>query len=77
LGLQCLRIELADDTRVHTEFDPSQVGRGRLSAIQYLKFTLPEAPVRLGSDFAALELSVDLDEAQLAALATDLTATLG
>ena len=47
------------------------------SAVQYLKFTLPEAPVRLGSDFAALELSVDLDEAQLAALATDLTATLG
>ena len=78
LGLQeCLYAELADGTRVHAEFDPSQVGRGRLSAVQYLKFTLPEAPVRLGSDFAALELSVDLDEAQLAALATDLTATLG
>ena len=53
------------------------MGRGRLSAVQYLKFTLPEAPVRLGSDFAALELSVNLDEAQLAALATDLAATLG
>ena len=68
---------MADGTRVHAEFDPSQVGRGHLSAIQYLKFPLPEAPVRLGSDFAALELSVNLDEAQLAALATDLTATLG
>ena len=53
------------------------MGRGRLSAIQYLKFTLPEAPVRLGSNFAALELSVDLDEVQLAALMTDLAATLG
>jgi len=78
LGLQeCLYAELADGTRVHAEFDPSQVGRGRLSAVQYLKFTLPEAPVRLGSDFAALELSVDLYEVQLAALATDLADTLG
>ena len=53
------------------------MGRSRLSAIQYLKFTLPEAAVRLGSDFAALELSVDLYEVQLAALATDLADTLG
>ena len=66
LGLQeCLYAELADGTRSHAEDDPTQVGRGRLSAAQYLKFTLPEAPGRLGSDFAALELSVDLDKAQL------------
>jgi len=46
------------------------------SAVQYLKFTLPpEAPVHLGGDFAAMEVSVDLDEVQLGAMATDLAAT--
>lgn len=52
---------------------PGEVG----SAVQYLKFTLPpEAPVHLGGDFAAMEVSVDLDEVQLGAMATDLAATL-
>jgi hypothetical protein len=58
---ECLRTELGDDTRVPTEFDPSQVRWSRLSAVQYMKFTPPEAPVRLGGDFAAMEVSVDLD----------------
>ena len=61
----------------YAEFDPSQVGQNRLSAVQYLVFTLPAGPVGLGSDFAALELSVDLDEVQQAALAADLAATIG
>lgn len=78
LGLQeCLYAELADGTRIYAEFDPTQVGQDRLSAVQYLVFTLPDGPVKLGSDFAALELAVDLDEAQRAALATDRAATLG
>ena len=78
LGLQeCLYAELADGTRIYAEFDPTQVGQDRLSAVQYLVFALPDVPVRLGSDFAALELVVDLDEAQQAALAADLAATLG
>ena len=78
LGLQeCLYAELADGTRIYAEFDPTQVGQDRLSAVQYLVFTLPDGPVRLGSDFAALKLAVDLDEAQRAALATDRAATLG
>ncbi|MED5166278.1 MAG: DUF3501 family protein [Actinomycetota bacterium] len=77
LGLQeCLYAELADGTRIYAEFDPTQVGQDRLSAVQYLVFTLPEGPVRLGSDFAALELAVNLDDAQRAALAADLAATL-
>ena len=54
-----------------------EVGQDRLSAVQYLVFALPDVPVRLGSDFAALELVVDLDEAQQTALAADLAATLG
>lgn len=78
LGLQeCLYAELADGTRVRAEFDPAQVGRGRLSAVQYLRFTLGEGPVRLGSDFPVLELAVDLDAEQRSALASDLAATLG
>ena len=78
LGLQeCLYAELADGTQTYAEFDPTQVGQDRLSAVQYLVFTLPDGPVRLGSDFAALQLAVDLDEAQRAALATDRAATLG
>ena len=78
LGLQeCLYAELADGTRIYAEFDPTQVGQDRLSAVQYLVFTLPDGPVRLGSDFAALKLAVDLDETQRAALATDRAATLG
>ena len=77
LGLQeCLYAELADGTRIYAEFDPTQVGQDRLSAVQYLVFTLPEGPVRLGSDFATLELAVNLDDAQRAALAADLAATL-
>ena len=78
VGLQeCLYAELADGSRIRAEFDPAQVGRGRLSAVQYLRFTLPEGPVRLGSDFPVLELAVDLDGGQRAALAADLAATLG
>jgi len=76
MGLQeCLYAESGDGTRTYAEHDPSQVGKGRLSAVQYLLFSLDEPPVRLGSDFPALELAVDLDEAQQAALSADLAAT--
>jgi len=76
LGLQeCLYAENADGTRSYAEFDPTQVGRGRLSAVQYLTFSLETGPVRLGSDFPALELAVDLTAEQQAALAADLMAT--
>jgi|TARA_Y100000031_G_C8150415_1_gene352067 hypothetical protein len=76
LGLQeCLYAELAGGSRVRAEYDSSQVGRGRLSAVQYLKFTLPEAPVRLGSDFPVLELSVGLDSETRTAMSADLAAT--
>ncbi|MBJ29806.1 MAG: hypothetical protein CL466_00095 [Acidimicrobiaceae bacterium] len=86
LGLQeCLYLEFPDGddlTRSYASFDPSQVGRGRLSAVQYLLFDLPAGAldagtVRVGCDFPALTLAVELDEAQQAALATDLAATRG
>jgi len=51
------------------------VGRGRLSAVQYLTFNVPDAPVTLGCDLPALEGTVALDEGQRSALAEDLAAT--
>ncbi len=76
LGLQeCLYAETADGTRTYAEFDPTQVGRGRLSAVQYLTFSLEAGPVRLGSDFPVLELAVELTDLQRAALSDDLAAT--
>ena len=86
LGLQeCLYLEFPEAdgrSRSYASFDPSQVGRGRLSAVQYLLFDLPvgafdAGPVRVGCDFPALTLTVDLDDAQRAALAADLAATRG
>ena len=82
VGLQeCLYVETADGTRTYAEFDPTQVGRGRLSAVQYLVFTLDvgsldQGPVRLGSDFPTLRLGVDLTDEQRAALSADLADTL-
>ena len=76
LGLQkCLYAELADGTRAHAEYDPTQVGDRRLSAIQYLTFNVPDAPVARGCDLPALEGTVVLDEGQRSALAKDLAAT--
>ncbi len=66
----------ADGGRAYAEFDPSQVGGDRLSAVQYLLFTLSSPPVALGCDFHALTLEADLDEVQQGALAADLAATL-
>ena len=76
LGLQeCLYADLADGTRAHAEYDPTQVGDRRLSAIQYLTFNAPDAPVARGCDLPALEGTVVLDEGQRSALAKDLAAT--
>ena len=76
LGLQeCLHAELVDGTRAHAEDDPTQVGRSRLSAVQYLTFNVPDAPVTLGCELPAPEGTVALDEGQRSALAEDLAAT--
>ena len=78
VGLQeCLYTVTADGDRAHAGFDPAQVGRGRLSSVQYLTFTLSSPPVAIGCDFPGLEAEMALDEQQRAALATDLAATHG
>ena len=76
LGLnEHLYLELADGTRVRPTFDPRQVGDGRLSSVQYLKFDVRgQAPVAVGCDFPAEDVRgrTVLTPDQAAALAADL-----
>jgi hypothetical protein len=67
---------LEDGTKVRPTFDPRQVGDGRLSAVQYLKFAVgARAPVALGCDHPdpELEHETPLTEAQKTALQRDLS----
>ena len=76
LGLrECLYAELADGTRAHAQYDPTRIGDRCLSAVRYLTFNVPDAPVTLGCDLPAPEGIVALDEGQRSALAEDLAAT--
>ncbi|MBC8363686.1 MAG: DUF3501 family protein [Actinobacteria bacterium] len=78
MGLQeRLYLVTAEGDRAYAGFDPAQVGRGRLSSVQYLTFTMSSPPVAVGCDFAGLEAEVALDEEQREALAADLAATHG
>ena len=70
-----LYLELPDGTRVRPTFDERQIGRGRLSSVQYLKFDVGGiAPVAIGCDFddALLNHRYAFNEAESAALAGDL-----
>ncbi|MFO0635374.1 MAG: DUF3501 family protein [Nannocystaceae bacterium] len=70
---QHLYAELAGGERIRPRFDPRQVGEARLSSVQYLKFAVgAAAPVALGSDLPALNVRVELDASQRAALQQDL-----
>ncbi len=70
---QHLYAELAGGERIRPRFDPRQVGEARLSSVQYLKFAGgAAAPVALGSDLPALNVRVELDASQRAALQQDL-----
>ena len=63
----------ADGARAYARFDERQIGRGRLSSVQYLKFEVgDQAPTALGVDAPELELQVDLSPQTRAALAADL-----
>ena len=70
---QSLWLELEDGTRVHPHVDPRQIGETRVSAVQYLRFSVGRrAPVAAGTDFPELALRVALAPEQRAALAEDL-----
>jgi hypothetical protein len=63
----------ADGTRAYARFDERQIGRGRLSAVQYLKFAVGDAaPRALGVDHPARDFEVALSGETRAALADDL-----
>ena len=64
---------LEDGTRVRPSFDPAQIGDGRLSSVQYLKFPVGgHAPVAIGIDLPGLEIENSLSADQRSALADDL-----
>jgi hypothetical protein len=62
-----------DGTSVRPAFDESQVGKDRLSSVQYLKFPVRGAvPIAIGIDLPGAEAETSLSEDQRAALAEDL-----
>jgi len=70
-----LFLVLEDGSRVGATWDPRQVGRGRLSSVQYLKFDTGGAvPTALAVDFPDpdLEGATPLTDEQREALAVDL-----
>ncbi len=77
VGLQeQLYAKLADGTKVYCTFDPRQVGRDRLSSVQYLKLDVGgQVPVALGCDHPGQTVEVALNEEQRSALASDLSSS--
>lgn len=61
---------------MYATYDPGQIDEGKLSAVQYLRFALPDVPVALGTDLPALETEALLGDAQRAAPADDLRDSL-
>ncbi|MCP3853324.1 MAG: DUF3501 family protein [Actinomycetia bacterium] len=74
LGLEkTLYLGLADGSKVYASYDQGQVGDDRLSAVQYLRFSVGDGtPVAIGTDFEELEAEVELTPDQKAALVADL-----
>ena len=68
-----LYLVTASGRRVPATYDPRQVGAGRLSSVQYLKFAVKGGgPVAVGSDLPGLTLEAALSPEQRAALEEDL-----
>jgi hypothetical protein len=65
---------LPDGTRVKPTWDPRQVGEQRLSSVQYLSFTLAEAPTAIGISMPGAQAETVLSESQREALQDDLDA---
>jgi len=64
---------LDDGVKIRPEFDRSQVGRDRLSSVQYLKFPVQgKVPVAIGIDLRGIEAETRLSDDQKAALLEDL-----
>ncbi len=66
-------LRLKDGRKVRARYDPRQVGKESLSAVQYLRFRVGrEVPVAAGVDLPGLEVETGLANAQRAALREDL-----
>jgi hypothetical protein len=64
---------LEDGTKIRPTFDRSQVGKERLSSVQYLKFPVRGAvPIAIGIGLPGIEAEIRLGEDQRTALAEDL-----
>lgn len=73
---QHIYARLPDGTHVRASFDARQVGRDRLSSVQYLRFAVGGiAPEALGIDLPGVAQQVVLTPDQRAALAADLADT--
>jgi len=74
-AIPTLYARLDDGTKVRPTYDERQIGRGRLSSVQYLKFPVGGAtPVAIGCDHADPLLHTEhvLTDDERAALASDL-----
>ena len=67
-------VRAADGARIGARFDRRQVGDGRLSSVQYLKFDMrSRAPVAVGCDLEEIATETRLSDEQMKALAEDLS----
>jgi hypothetical protein len=68
-----LYLLLEDGRKIHARYDPRQVGKDRLSSVQYLKFAVGDGrPVAVGADLPSLRAETPLTETQQEALLEDL-----
>lgn len=70
---QHIHLEVEGGDRIRATYDERQVGRGRVSSVQFLKFEAGgRAPVALVVDHPELEARTELSEAQRGALRQDM-----
>lgn len=68
-----LYLETLNGTRVPAQFDPRQVGEGRISSVHYLKFRLgDQVPRKVGCSHPDINADATLTPEQTAALCQDL-----
>ena len=68
-------VVLVNGAKVYAEYDPKQVGKDRLSSVQYLKFsTKGVRPVAIGVDHPFLKEEATLSSEQQTALKEDIAA---
>ena len=68
-----LYMETHSGSRIPAEFDPRQVGEGRISSVHYLKFRIgDQVPRKVGSSHPEISAETTLTPDQTAALCQDL-----